>query len=166
MKIANFIVSIFSALFAAIISAPLYFFGLGASLVTFFIAAIDSSSSILFAGSAGTLIIAILETALSIAVLAVSIVTFVKSRHSTARKYATGCGVVCGLTLFQVLGAVFICAMYFPILPDEYKIVVLWPVIGGLFLLAMILLTVFATKKIKEDDDFQAIMDGYTYREM
>ncbi len=158
MRLANMLVSIFSAVFMGVCSVPVFYLGVGASLVTIFIAAFDNSLTGLFAGSLMTVLTAVLVIGLSVAVLVLSIINYCRSKNISTRKYATGCGVVCGLTLLQVISALILFFIYLPILSGELLLVVLWPGIGALFLVAMILLTIFASKKIQEDRDFEDLL--------
>lgn len=170
MKVANLVVTILYALFMAGCDALPFFFGLGLSLFTMIFASIEPAA---FAGAAAITIVCLLVIVLCIPILVLAILAIVRSKNHSAHSYAVMYGIIITLGITQVAAvAIMIFGFGNTVnntlnlnfnLYEEFWYIILWPGIGAIFLIAMIVLTVLSTKKIKEDRDFQALMEGYRF---
>ena len=162
MRVANFIVSIFSSIVMIGGDVVPIMLGLvlsvGDAIVTIFYG-VDGT----FVDPIGAFPILLISIAIvinSLVVLILSIVALIISR----RPYTKTCTVLyivnCVFTLFSVGAATYVSLWLNTVedIPDNLIALYIWPVVGVAFLIAMIVLSVLSIVKNKEEENFREMI--------
>lgn len=164
MKIGHFLIN----LFAAITHIVFDIFPAGLAILSSLVGAVvwdfPDANQGMIADSVGIMFLTLGVMLLAVISMIFSIIALAKYR-TVGSKYLGFSIAVCALSLIQEIFAIII-AIWANNFAKGGEFFFAWPVLGGLFLAAMIVFTVINAKKDKDNADFRAVMNHTNYREL